>query len=381
MRGLLLVALASLAPLTATASIMPPPGDPTAPVKLVTFSPPPASIACGQGVARLIEGAGPPPRAWQTWVPPVQPPGSTPYIQPPPATSEVYTFSVDADGHVIDLKRKMDTRPSLTGWGLDEQSAIVATWRFAPGAAAKDCAVDLAPRYIPIAEASPARLFEALAADPRAPSPVLRKAITAAAGDCDMRRRPQTIVYPDLRAFDDKSVDPAWAGLSFDIDASGAVRDVKVVAQHGEPAFADAAASAVAEARYFPGPARKGCSVAFRAMPKATEAPSRPSGESFERPQDACEVTQAQLNIPQAKPYPPAFGKRRVAGWAILRFDVAPWGQVGAIEVLAAQPSEVFGNYARNLLQGARPNPPPTGYRGCVVPIVYALPAVPEDDY
>jgi TonB family protein len=385
MRGLLLAALAFLtpavAPFTAMADIAAPPSASTAPAQLIAFAPPPAQIACGQGSARLIERAALPPRLWQPHVPPPlpvgAPAGAQPYVPPPLASSEAYTFSVDTDGHVIDLKRTPSSNVTIP-WAIDDQTAIIASWRFAPGAAARDCSIDLTPTAMPLDQASPARLFETMATAPRSPWPAIRKVL---AGDCDSRRRPQMIVYPDLRAFDDKSVDPAWAGLRYDIDANGGVRNVKVAAQHGEAAFADTAASAVAEARYFPGPARTGCLVIFKATPKATPAPARPSGESFERPQDACKVTQAQLNLPDAKMYPPAFGKRRVAGWAILRFDVAPWGQVGAVEVLAAQPSDVFGNYARNLLQGARPNPPPTGYRGCVVPIVFAIPPVPEDDY
>lgn len=379
MRGLLLVALAFLTPFAAMADIAPPPGASTAPAQLITFAPPPPRIACGQGSARLIEGAAVPPRYWQPYVPPVAPApvGVQAYVPPPLASSEVYTFSIDADGHVTDLKRTPSGNVTIP-WAIDDQTAIIASWRFAPGAAASNCSVDLAPTALALDKASPARLFETMTTAPRSPWPGIRKVL---GGDCDSRRRPQVIVYPDLRAFDDKSVDPAWAGLRYDIDASGAVRNVKVAAQHGEAAFADTAASAVAEARYFPGPARTGCFVIFKATPQATPAPVRPSGESFERPQDACKVTQAQLNLPETKMYPPAFGKRRVAGWAILRFDVAPWGQVGAVEVLAAQPSDVFGNYARNMLNGARPTPPPTGYRGCVVPIVFAIPAIPDDDY
>jgi TonB family protein len=378
MRGLLLLALAFLTPVTALANLPPLVGDPKAPVKLVSFAAPPSSIACAGTSARLIEAAALPPKVWQVWTPPVPPVGVAAYVPPPPPSTEVYSFSVDADGHVTDLKRASGLGGTIP-WAIDEPAAIIASWRFAPGAPAKDCTIDLAPRYSPIAEASPARLFEALADDPRAPNPPLRKAL-AAGSDCDgpTRRRPQTIVYPDLRPFDDKTVDPAWAGLRFDIDAAGAARNVRVVAQHGEPAFADAVASAVAEARYFPGPPRAGCHVAFKAMPKATPPPQHAPPPADD---DACKITQAELNLPETKFFPPTFGKRRVGGRAVLRFDVAPWGQIGAIEVLEAQPAAAFGDAARMLLMSARPKAPPTGYRGCVVPIVYAIPAIPEDEY
>ncbi len=349
------------------------------PLQVVSFAAPPAAVTCAEGSVRLVEGAAIPPRTFQPLIPPVMPAGAPSYTPPPPPTSQVFTFSVDAEGRVADLKTPM-VEAGAYRWSVDDQAAVIASWRFAPGAGAKGCKIDLTPTYATVAATAPARLFELLVDQQRNTPPAVRKALLGG-GDCDRApyRRPNVVVYPDLRAFDDKSVDPAWAGVRFDIDAGGAVRNVRIIAQHGEAAFADAAAGAMSESKYFPGSARTGCYSSFKALPKATEAAQRPAGESFERPQDQCKVTREALNIPENKFYPPAYGKRRVAGWAILRFDVAPWGQVGAIEVLASQPSAAFGEAARNLLSGARPTPPPSGYRGCVVPILYAIPAIPED--
>ena len=379
MRGLLLLALAALTPLSAAASV-PAPQDAKAPILAIRYAPPPAGLTCAEGAPRLVEGAPIPPRAWQIWMPPPVAHGGPANYKPPPLpTSEVFGFSVDADGRVADLKRI----GQIPNYGPeDEAGAIIASWRFAPGQAAKGCKIDLAPTHRPIEEATPATLFEMLANDVRNPAPALRKAL-ASAGDCTRApyRRPNVVVYADLRPFDNKTVDPAWVGLHYDIDADGAVKNVRIMGQHGERAFADAAASAVAEGRFFPGAPRTGCYVAFKAMPKATEAIKRPPGDSFERPTDGCKVTREALNIPENKYFPPAYAKRRVAGWAIVRFDVAPWGQVGAVEVLAAQPAGAFGDAARSLVQSARPSPPPTGYRGCIVPVIYAIPSVAEDGY
>ena len=85
-------------------------------------------------------------------------------------------------------------------------------------------------------------------------------------------------------------------------------------------------------------------------------------------------MTKADLNLPAAKNYPRAYAARKVGGWAYLRFDVAPWGQVGNVEVLASEPTAAFGEAARSLLWSARPSAPAQGYRGCVVPVVYAIP-------
>jgi len=108
--------------------------------------------------------------------------------------------------------------------------------------AASDTLSPMFSTETPLADTAPARLFELVASEGRdSPSPV-REAL-AKAGDCYQvpRRAPDTLAYPDLRRFNDKSVSPPWAGVRYSIDAQGAVRDVKVVAQSGEAAFADAA--------------------------------------------------------------------------------------------------------------------------------------------
>ncbi|USQ94893.1 TonB family protein [Caulobacter sp. RL271] len=388
MRGLLCLARtavvslvmvpALLAPTLARAAIPPPPSDPKAPIRLVSFAAPPVSVTCAGGPVALLEGAGPPPKLWQVWMPPVGQASAPPYTPPPPPTAEVYGFSIDAGGHPADLKRKTVSN-GLGIWNSEEHAAILASWRFPAGAAAKDCSVDLAPSYIPLAEASPARLFEALAADPRNAPPMLRKAV-AADGDCvgAERRRPKTMSYPDTRPFDDKTVDPAWAGLTFDIDAGGATRNVRVVAQHGAPAFTKAVTSAVAKGRYFPGPARTRCYIVFKAMPKATDAPKREGPPAVD--EETCKITREQLNLPENKFFPPAYARQRVGGRALLRFDVAPWGQIGAVEVLESQPTAAFGDAARMLLGIARPKAAGVGHHGCVVPIIYAIPPSGEQE-
>ncbi len=381
MRRLLLLALAVLAPLTAQASVAPPPGDPKLAAQMVSFAAPPASIPCAAGAVRLVEGAALASKVWQPWAPPVMPGNIPSYKPPPPPTSQAYTFSVDVEGRVSDLKRVDNPTPASVNWSVEEQAATIASWRFAPGAAATGCKIDLAPTYMPLAQASPARLFEILVTEQRGTPPSVRKALAESGCEGGVQRRPNVVVYPDLRPFDDKTVDPSWAGVRYDIDAGGAVRNVRIAAQHGEPAFADAVAASVNDTRFFPGAPRTGCFLAFKATPKATSATKHPNEESFERPGDVCKVAQSALNLPDNKLFPPAYGQRRVAGWAVVRFDVAPWGQVGAVEVLASQPTAAFGDAARMLVMSARPTPPPSGYRGCVVPVVYAIPAIPDDGY
>jgi TonB family protein len=277
---------------------------------------------------------------------------------------------------VIDLKRG----PGFAPWSGDPQAAAVAAWRFAPGAPAKGCKLDLAPVQTALADTAPAKLFELLAFEGPNSPPAVHQAL-AKVGDCGQtpRRAPDTLAFPDLRPFNDKSLAPSWAGIRYSIDADGGVRDVRIVARDGDAAFADTAASSIAESRFRPGPPKTGCYVAFSARSKATPAPARPDTEGFDRPGDDCKITQQAMRLPENKTFPPAYAQRGVAGWAIIRFDVAPWGQIGNVEILASQPSEAFGLAARDLVQSARPSAPATGYRGCLVPVLYAIPARTDD--
>ena len=159
-----------------------------------------------------------------------------------------------------------------------------------------------------------------------------------------------------------------------DIDAGGTPRNVRVEAQGGDPALADVAASAIAGSRFQPGRPVEACYGTFAATPRDTPAPPRPDIASFERPGDKCDVTKEALNLPAFKNYPRPYAARKVAGWAYLRFDVAPWGQIGNVQVVASEPSAAFGDAARGMLWTAKPKPPPEGYRGCLVPVIYAIP-------
>jgi len=375
MRGLVLLALAVLVPATALATVPPPPViavDPSGKTSIVSFAAPPARVACDGREVVVTQSAPLHPKAWQPWTPPV---GANPATTLP-QLGQSFTFSVNADGAVTDLKRG----PGFAPWPGDEQMATIATWRFAPGAPAKGCKLDLAPAQTALADTAPARLFELAAFERGATPPAVRAALDKA-GNCAQRprRTPDTIAYPDLRGFNDKSAAPAWAGVRYNIDANGAVRDVRIVAGDGNAAFADAAASSVAESRFQPGSPRTGCHATFTARPKITPAPSRQDIKAFERPGDICDLKREAMNVPESKTFPPPYAKKAVAGWAIVRFDVAPWGQIGNVEVVASQPSEAFGIAARGLVSSSHPTAPATGYRGCLVPIIYAVPPPVED--
>ena len=374
MRGVLLASLAFLSSASlAAASIPPAPPSPNIQVKVISFAGPPAAVTCGGGAsARLVVGAPIAPRTWQIWTPPVPTPD---YVPPKAPTSQTFTFSINGDGRVTDLKGG-----GSNFWPNDDQAATIASWRFAPSAPATGCSVDLAPTVTALAEASPAKLLEVAAGLSRSAAPALYKVLDAT-GDCytGAHRRPATWVYPDTRPFDGKSVDPPSAAVTFDIDAKGATRNVTAALQHGDPGLAKATVAAVAKSSYFPGTARTGCRVFIKARPAVSDPPPRPEQDAFRRPEDKCDIKREEMNLPAPMTFPPAFGYRGVGGWAIVRFDVAPWGDIGAVEVLAAQPAQMFGQSAEILVRSARPKAGGVGHHGCVIPIIYQMPPDADD--
>lgn len=73
--------------------------------------------------------------------------------------------------------------------------------------------------------------------------------------------------------------------------------------------------------------------------------------------------------------YPPAYRNRAIEGWAVVSFDTAPWGEVGNVKLLEAQPSADFGSQAMAIVRGARVTPSAQGASGCVETVKFMMPA------
>ncbi|MEN3748956.1 hypothetical protein TPR58_17405 [Sphingomonas sp. HF-S3] len=71
----------------------------------------------------------------------------------------------------------------------------------------------------------------------------------------------------------------------------------------------------------------------------------------------------------------PGFAGRRVEGWAVIGYDIAPWGKTGNVRVLAAEPAAAFGDRAREIATGARQAPSAAGRSGCVDMVHFIMPS------
>jgi TonB family protein len=368
------IVLSLLIATPALGDVPPPPlpplgyASPSAAMEVITFGPPPREAACEGGrTVRVIEAAPLHPRLVAPL--PTPAPDGSPFAD---SDALPLTFAVDAGGRPIGIRRAQAGRLAAPS---DAALAALASWRFASDEPATGCKIAFAPHRTPIAQASRASLFEILAFERRNAPSLVRETVSKA-GDCGTapRRSPKTIAFPDLRRFDGRDLNPGWAAVTYDVDAGGTPRNVRVETQGGDPALADLAAAAIAESRFQTGRPVQACYGVFAAAPRETPAPPRPDLAGFKRPDDNCEVAREALNLPPVKNYPRAYADRKVAGWAYLRFDVAPWGQIGNIQVVASEPSAAFGDAAQSMLWSARPKAPPEGYRGCLVPVIYAIP-------
>ena len=70
---------------------------------------------------------------------------------------------------------------------------------------------------------------------------------------------------------------------------------------------------------------------------------------------------------------PEVFRRRGIEGWAVIAFDLAPWGAVGNAKVVAAEPAAEFGEAAQRIVFGSATAPSKQGYTNCIVRVRYAM--------
>lgn len=191
-------------------------------------------------------------------------------------------------------------------------------------------------------------------------------------GDCrnSPRLAPLTRHYPDFRKLDRREGERQWTYVRYDIDAEGVPMNLVTGETSGYAALDAEALRAVAAGRYAGGP-RTGCIQAWWTGPETIPAPPIPPKSETEG-NPACEIKDRWEKEPRLV-FPSNYQQRAIEGWAILRYDVAPWGEIGAITVLAAEPSAEFGEAAKNVLNSARFKPRESGLSGCIDRVVFTI--------
>ena len=284
--------------------------------------------------------------------------------------SVAYRFAIDESGRPHSIAHDDN---AFTPLAQDIGPALAAS-RFPVGADRAACSVRFTPQFAaveqaPIADVAAYSIFPDAVKLPKAGWDRL-----GAAGNCHDRPRPA----PLLRAFPDFSKVAAtpgardWSLVAFDTDADG--RPVNARVAHGTGnADLDAAAVEAVRASRFTGGARTGCLYPYWRAAGRLTAPDKPD-ERHIRPADATCPAKIDWATRPSSSYPPAYRKRAIEGWAILSFDAAPWGEIGNVKILDAQPSADFGQQAIQTLRRGRVAPSAQGATGCVETVRFKMP-------
>lgn len=276
-------------------------------------------------------------------------------------------FDLDAEGRPFNI-RNMAEKP-LPPPARDLMPSLRAS-RFAVDAPLQDCRISYVLQSEIIAQASQETIAElGVALKLRIPTEAWDRII---AGDCrkSPRLAPLSRRYPDFRKLTRREGARQWVYVTYDIDADGVPVNLAVPLTSGYGELDAEARAAVAAGRYAGGP-RSGCVQAWWTGAAKIPAPPIPP-KSETRGNPACEIKDRWEREPRLT-FPSSYLQRAIEGWAILRFDVAPWGDVGAIEVLAAQPSAEFGEAAVNVIKRARYKPQEGGLSGCVDRVIFRV--------
>ena len=279
-------------------------------------------------------------------------------------------FRIAADGRPLGIGQpnRAERQPSFYLSNDDLVPALAAS-RFKPGAERVGCVASYDTVVTPVATADPEQLHRYLAL-PRLSGPAYRpvfERLRAEAASCFTPEPPHPLLqgYPDFDAIPQPAGTLAYSMVGFDIDTRGVPNRVRTLSSDGNAAFDRAAVAAIAKSRFRAQP-RTGCFYPyFRRQAAPTPPPPPPESESFKVAGANCDN-----KVPWAKTpvlvFPEPFRKRAIEGWAVVRYDVAPWGATGKIEVLAAEPAAAFGDAARSVIAGATRAPSPAGATGCV---------------
>lgn len=298
---------------------------------------------------------------------PVQPPEPYPAVDWRENGGDVrLAFRIDATGRPLGIEG---------GGGFGDASDLapaLAASRFAAGEERRDCTVEFSATRTPIAEApvsdSMAYTIFPLGQPSRAVWDRVRQAdTTCVAPPPALRNR----AYPDFDAIPQPPGTTSWSMVGHDIDARGRPTNVRVVAGAGNAALDRASIDAVEASRFGPD-ARTGCLYPYWRRGPVLPAPPAPEAASM-RPSGSTCPADVQWARKPALSFPEPFRRRGIEGWALIGFDLAPWGETGNIRVVAAEPAAAFGQQGVSIIRTAAAPPSGSGHTGCTVLVRFAM--------
>lgn len=285
-----------------------------------------------------------------------------------------YAFAIDGTGRAIDIRQV--GRDNRTGDIADIAPSLAAS-RFASESAKAGCMITYHPVRHSISIAPVADLMAYSVFPTSGPLPKEGWERMHSGGNCQRENGPRlrSRAYPDFRSLPATPGVRDWSMVGFDVDADGVPSGVRIIAGTGNAALDEESRNAVQASRFYGGGAT-GCFYPYWRSPANLAAPSAPEEESF-RPEGASCSDQREWTVKPNLQFPEPYRRRAIEGWAAITFDVAPWGEIANIKVVASQPTEDFGTQAVNVVRGAKVATT-QGYVGCVEMVKFNM--LPEND-
>lgn len=325
-------------------------------------------VRCGGGSPRALHREQPVPDAYMRY------PGQ----DAPQATAAVHlNFRIDSSGRPLGIKITGAAAPSAP-----DLMPAFAAWRFEKGQERGNCELVFERREAPVSQADLQSVYRLMAlVDPRQlgggaalPKAILDRAAPDGSNCTDRRTNIRQQVFPAFEKIPQAAGTVSHSFMTFDIDAAGRPVSIRLVGSGGNAELDRQSLEATARSRFARGE-RRGCLMWFHRIPtEPLEAPLGPSADSLAPSNSNC-PTDAREPWVQLPPlvFPPEFDRRKIEGWAIVGYDVAPWGGVGNVQLLAAEPASAFGLRAVNVVRNGTKKESPNGYRGCTIRVRFKI--------
>lgn len=280
-------------------------------------------------------------------------------------------FAIDATGRAVSIARG---DKAFVPFAEDVAPALAAS-RFAAGAPRRGCTITYRMRGTPPAQADAMELmsYTVHPLSGRLPEDGWAR-IRSMGGTCLQDPQPQPLVrvYPDFSTIPATAGVRDWSMVRYDLDASGKVRHPGVLIGTGNRALDAAALKAIRGARFTSG-ARTGCLYPYWRNAAILPAPEMPEAIRLSRVEGGNCPDDHGWAVPPQLRFPEPYRQRSIEGWAVVSYDVAPWGETGNLKVIAAQPADAFGTQAIALLRAARLPTSGQGYTGCVDRVLFKM--------
>jgi TonB family protein len=293
------------------------------------------------------------------------------------------SFRIDSGGRPLSISEEPRLAGTSAYFNRGDMIAAFAASRFRDGAERSGCTITYEAKAEPVETAELGALYRFVALQPPPQFSVRHKIFertTPAGSTCfnDPRLNVRLRAYPAFEEIPQAPGSLSYSFVGFDLDRGGRPRDARLLGSSGNQELDRQSLDAVRRSRFSP-IAKRGCIYSYwRRQTDPLRAPEMPPADAYPADPARCPKEGSPWAYMPPLTFPSEFERRGIEGWAVVRFDVAPWGAVGNVSALAAEPAAPFGQQAVQILSGARKPPSGQGYSGCVARVLFKIGAAPD---